>query len=257
MSKPAPRTAPSPRRAAPKAAAADERAPKLGDCLRAIRFERRMSLADVSAATGISRSTLSRVETDQLSLTYDKLVQLSRGLGIDLAELLSPRDEPAQRPALTRRAVAGPDEGRVLTVGTSVYRYMCTELSAKRMTPMVAEVRARSVAESNGLSAHPGEEFTYVLGGTVELHTEFYEPVTLGKGGCVYFDSTMRHTYVAVGDAPAQILCVCSVDDFTNHHASANPPDAHAAAAAPASLAAKPRAARPARRPRAPRIRDR
>jgi transcriptional regulator with XRE-family HTH domain len=194
----------------PAAAAEPERdMPNLGDCLRAIRFKRRLSLADVSAATGIARSTLSRVESNQLSLTYDKLVQLSRGLRIDLAELLT----PPSAPTLTRRAYSPPGGGKMLTVGTSVYHYMCTELSAKRMTPMLAEVRARTLAESNGLLAHPGEEFTYVVSGRVQLHTEFYEPLILETGACVYFDSTMRHTYVALDGAPAQILCVCSVDD--------------------------------------------
>lgn len=209
------RPSPAKSAAVSTAAPASAQAPELGDCLRSIRFERRLSLADVSAATGIAGSTLSRVERGQLSLTYDKLVQLSRGLGIDIADLLSARIQEKAPPILTRRALTQPGEGQAFTVGSSAYRYMCTELSAKRMTPMVAEIRARSISATNGLLAHPGEEFTYVLAGTVQLHTEFYEPLTLVTGACVYFDSTMRHTYVAVGDARAEILCVCSVDDFS------------------------------------------
>ena len=92
-----------PSRVAP-AAVQEKQIPLLGDCLRAIRFKRRLSLADVSAVTGIARSTLSRVESNQLSLTYDKLVQLSRGLQIDLAELLSPPASSDVAPLLTRRA---------------------------------------------------------------------------------------------------------------------------------------------------------
>ncbi len=224
--------------------------PNLGDCLRAVRFKRRLSLADVSVATGIARSTLSRVESNQLSLTYDKLIQLSRGLGIDLAELLSssPVDGQSQ-PKLTRRAFSPPGAGRVLAVGTSVYRYMCTELSAKRMTPMLAEVRARTVDESNGLLAHPGEEFTYILAGTVQLHTEFYEPLELEAGACVYFDSTMRHTYVSIGDTPARILCICSVDDVTIQHALVPP-------AEPAIADAGARTVRRGKQPRPARPRD-
>lgn len=193
-------------------------APNLGECLRAIRFRRRLSLADVSAATGLAASTLSRVETNQLSLTYDKLVQLSRGLEIDIAELLSAPDNGAAQPAMTRRSLAAPGEGKVVTVGSSAYRYLCTELSAKRMTPMVAEIHAREFAQTNGLLAHPGEEFVFVLSGTVQLLTEFYEPLTVETGACVYFDSTMRHTYLALHDTPASILCVCTSDDATIHH---------------------------------------
>src|SRR5882757_4741040 len=64
-----------------------DEAPNLGACLRQLRFRRRMSIAEVSAATGIAKSTLSRVEHDQLSLTYAKLLQLCKGLRIDIAEL--------------------------------------------------------------------------------------------------------------------------------------------------------------------------
>ncbi|MCX7057033.1 MAG: XRE family transcriptional regulator [Proteobacteria bacterium] len=212
-----------PKRATPKAApdaaksVPERHMPNLGDCLRAIRFKRRLTLADVSVATGIARSTLSRVESNQLSLTYDKLIQLSRGLQIDLTELLSSRIDGEAPPTLTRRTVTAPASGKIMEVGTSVYRYMCTEMSAKRMTPMWVEIHAHSLAETNGLLAHQGEEFTFVLAGTVRLHTEFYEPTVLETGAAVYFDSTMRHTYVAVGDRPAQILCVCAIADANVH----------------------------------------
>ena len=158
------------------------------------------------------------IESGQLSLTYDKLVQLSHGLSIDLAELLSSPNAPAPNAALTRRTFTPKGSGKTLTVGDTVYRYMCTEMSAKRMTPMVAEIHARTLEESNGLLAHPGEEFTYVLAGTVELHTEFYEPLLLEAGACVYFDSTMRHTYLAPSGTPGKILCVCSVNTTTAPH---------------------------------------
>jgi len=187
--------------------------PKLGECLRRLRFERRLSITDVAAATGISQSTLSRVERDQLSLTYDKLVQLCRGLNVDLAALFS-ADSAAQRPReLGRRTVTLPGAGRKVTVSAQEYLYLCTELAGKKMTPQLCVVNAHSLAESHGLTKHEGEEFGYVLEGTVQLHTEFYEPLTLPTGASVYFDSTMPHVYVSVGSEPARLLCVCSTPD--------------------------------------------
>jgi ribosome-binding protein aMBF1 (putative translation factor) len=109
MSRPHARKAPAPKQTTPETVPTtpppepERQIPNLGDCLRAIRFKRRLSLADVSAATGIARSTLSRVESNQLSLTYDKLVQLSRGLRIDLAELLSSPADGQSQAKLTRR----------------------------------------------------------------------------------------------------------------------------------------------------------
>jgi mannose-6-phosphate isomerase-like protein (cupin superfamily) len=220
---------------------ADAAGPNLGECLRAIRFRKRLSIADVSVATGLARSTLSRVEKDQLSLTYDRLLQLCRGLRIDLTELFSSQTE-LTRQAMTRRAFTPPGGGREVPVGEHIYNYLCTDLPRKKMTPMTAEIKARTLAQTNGLLRHEGEEFTYVLEGALELHTEFYEPMRVEAGGSVYFDSTMGHTYVALGDAPAKILCVCSAVESTVTQALLN--SAADEAATPASHTAPRRTAK-------------
>jgi uncharacterized cupin superfamily protein len=75
---------------------------------------------------------------------------------------------------------------------------------------MMIEVRAHSLAELDGLWSHVGEEFLYVLEGEISLHSELYEPSQLKKGDSAYFDSTMKHAYVAAGNAPARLLVMCS-----------------------------------------------
>jgi transcriptional regulator with XRE-family HTH domain len=180
--------------------------------LRQLRFERRLTIANVSGATGIAKSTLSRVENNQLSLTYAKLVQLCQGLKIDLADLFA--HDPSDRTQPTaRRAYTAAGGGRTFDVKLQRYTYLCSELAGKKMTPMIGIVRSRTLAESNGLLTHPGEEFTYVLEGRLVLHTEFYEPLTVDVGGSVYFDSEMGHAYVSVGTTPLRILCVCSTPE--------------------------------------------
>jgi len=191
--------------------------PRLGECLRQLRFDRKLSLTEVSALTGISKSTLSRVESDQLSLTYDKLLQLCRGLQVDLAALLNRNERRTGESG--RRTFTPPGGGRGVTVNLQAYTYLCTELAGKKMTPMIGTIRSRTLAESNGLLTHEGEEFTYVLEGRLELHTKFYEPLVLEAGGSVYFDSTMPHAYLSSGDAPLKILCVCSTPEPALLHA--------------------------------------
>jgi mannose-6-phosphate isomerase-like protein (cupin superfamily) len=108
-----------------------------------------------------------------------------------------------------------------VAVGLQGYAYLCTELSGKKMTPMTGIIRSRTLAESNGLLKHEGEEFSYVLEGRLELHTEFYAPLVLDPGGSVYFDSTMGHAYLSVGSAPLKILCVCTTPEHVLEHALA------------------------------------
>jgi transcriptional regulator with XRE-family HTH domain len=203
----------APNRRAEPAAPRETASPNLGACLRQLRFQRRLSIADVSVATGIAKSTLSRVENDQLSLTYSKLLQLCRGLQIDLAELFSHDSTPGGPRPMARRTFTLPGAGRDVSVGTQAYRYLCTELAGKKMTPMIGFIHSRTLAESNGFLKHDGEEFTFVLEGRMELHTEFYEPLVLEEGGSVYFDSTMGHAYLSTGSAPLRVLCVCSTPE--------------------------------------------
>jgi transcriptional regulator with XRE-family HTH domain len=182
--------------------------------LRSLRQRKRLSLSDVSEATGIATSTLSRVEHNQMSLTYDKLLQLCSGLGVDFSELFNPTDAGETIHKVSgRQASTPPEGGRELQVNMQHYRYLCTQLSGKKMTPMVGTVTATTLDEAGGLRSHEGEEFSFVLEGRLELHTEFYEPLVVEVGGCIYFDSTMAHAYVSIGDVPLKFLCVSSTPE--------------------------------------------
>ena len=68
----------------------------LGTALRSIRKERDWSLADMATATGLSVSSLSKIENGQRSLTYDKLVQLAESLSVDISRLFT--SSPARQP---------------------------------------------------------------------------------------------------------------------------------------------------------------
>lgn len=184
--------------------------PALGDRLRMLRQRNKWSLATVSAKTGLATSTLSRIENNRLSLTYEKLLQLSRGLGLDVAELISGGEEERSVETGTgRRAFTPPGGGREIQTEYHYYRYLCTEMTGKKMTPIIGKTSATDIREVGGFLRHDGEELVFVISGTLEVHTEFYEPLRVEAGGCVYFDSNMGHAFVAVGE-PATFLSVCS-----------------------------------------------
>ncbi|KGM32294.1 helix-turn-helix domain-containing protein [Inquilinus limosus] len=182
--------------------------PKLGECLKALRRRHGWTLQEVSRRTGVAVSTLSKVENDQMSLTYDKLLQISEGLGINLAELLSAPAETGA--AMARRSISRPGEGLLQVTPNYDYLYLCTELQRKRMVPVLTTVKIRSIEAFGPLVHHSGEELIYVLEGAIEVHTDHYAPVRLEKGGSIYIDSTMGHGYVSVGEGDATILGVCS-----------------------------------------------
>jgi transcriptional regulator with XRE-family HTH domain len=185
--------------------------PTLGTLLRALRSRNRWTLKEMSDRSGIPVSTLSKVEHDRLTLTYDKLLQLSRRLNIRMSELFAEGDA-ATEPAVTARRSIG-DIERSVRVKTANYDYfyLCTELRRKRMIPIITRIRAKSVEEFGELVHHPGEEFIYVLAGRIVVHTDFYDPVPLDEGQSIYIDSNMGHAYVTgEGCEEATVLGICS-----------------------------------------------
>jgi transcriptional regulator with XRE-family HTH domain len=186
----------------------------LGRMLRGLRHRNAWTLKEMSARTGIPLSTLAKVEHDRLSLTYDKLQQLSDRLNIRLSDLFAGSTDAGEQLVTARRSVGHMDRAVRVTTRNYDYYFMCPELRRKRMIPLLTRIRARNVAEFGELVRHAGEEYVYVLKGRVEIHTEFYDPLLLETGESVYLDSSMGHAYVAAkGCKEALVLGVCSSAD--------------------------------------------
>lgn len=184
-----------------------------GALIRKERLRRGWTLAEASARTGVPISTLSRAENDKISLTYDKLASISRGLEIDISALFGGEATPPQPKVLGRRSITKADGGRRIETANYGHSYLAADLLNKPFIPVVADIRARSLAEFGDLVRHEGEEFAFVLEGVVMLHTSLYAPVRLETGDSIYFDSGMGHAYVAAGDGPCRVLSICTGEE--------------------------------------------
>ena len=196
----------------PQPAPAIGRTPaKPGAMLKSLRIQRGWTLKDVSRRTGYPVSTLSKIENDRVSLTYDKLTRISAGLEVDFSRLFGATDASAQESGPQgRRSIARAGEGKSIESKAYSHVYPAAELLNKRIIPIVVELRARSLEEFGELVRHSGEEYVYVLEGEVDVHTSVYAPVRLAVGDSIYIDSTMGHAYVAAGSQPCRVLAICS-----------------------------------------------
>jgi transcriptional regulator with XRE-family HTH domain len=223
--------------------------PTLGTLMRALRTRNSWTLQEMSDKTGIPRSTLAKVEHDRLTLSYDKLLQISQRLKIRMSELFAAAGDESEARALTRRSVGKLSTAVHVDSPNYEYFFLCPDLRKKRMVPMVARPRARTLEEFGELIRHSGEEFFYVLQGRVEVHTEFYEPVTLEQGECIYIDSTMGHAYIlAPGCDEALAIGGCTSADEALETLSRTAPNGTPDAAAKASESAT---SKPGRKPAA------
>ena len=185
--------------------------PTIGGLLRSLRARKGWTLKQMSEHSGIPLSTLSKVEHDRLTLTYDKLLQLSERLKIRMSDLFAESNEPTAQPVTARRSIGKMERAIRVNTPNYDYFYLCAELRRKRVIPILTRIRAKSVEEFGELVHHSGEEYIFVLEGRVQIHTEFYDPIVLDVGESIYIDSNMGHAYVAAeGCDEATVLGVCS-----------------------------------------------
>lgn len=193
-----------------------------GAAIRAFRQRLGLTLKEVSARTGLAISTLSKLEMGRASLSFEKLIKISQGLGVEVSELLGSIRHPATPSATLaratgRRVIQRAGEGLLVETPPYQHTFLADELLNRRMVPILATVHARSIdeviAEFGDLIRHPGEEFALVVEGEVEFHSQLYAPVRLKVGDSIYFDSSMGHGYVNVGDGRCTVISVCTGDD--------------------------------------------
>jgi transcriptional regulator with XRE-family HTH domain len=192
---------------------------RIGQAVRARRSELGMSLATLAGDLGIATSSLSKLENGLTPITFERLERLSRLLDVDMGVLLGgaslrhraddgangTEERPPQgfgaRRTVTRAGAEQAVEGGVYTL-----LFHATDLLEKKFQPVIAEVLCTDIKDYGPYTRHDGEEFNYVLSGTLDFHTDVYGPVRLEAGDSIYFDAEMGHAHIRVGDEPCRLL---------------------------------------------------
>jgi len=178
---------------------------ELGARLKQLRQANDMTVAALSQAAGVAKSTISKIESGQMSPTFDIIQKVAKGLNLDVAAFFADND---QRSTGGRRAVTPRGEGKKNENPYYAHRLLCAELASKKMFPVISRIKARSISEFKSMVSQEGEEFFYVLSGRVTVYSEFYEPLELGPGDSMYFDCTMAHATISTSDEDAEVLWV-------------------------------------------------
>jgi len=178
--------------------------------VKALRTRSGITLTELAERSALAVSTISKIETGQLSPGYETIQRLAIGLDVEVAELFQARVEPV---STGRRGITRKGQGVRHRSKNYDYEALAADVSKKQFLPLFATIKARTVEQFGGLPSHEGEEFVFVVSGTVVLHSEHYEPLTLGPGDSAYFDSRAGHALVSAGDEDAKIVWVCSDRD--------------------------------------------
>jgi transcriptional regulator with XRE-family HTH domain len=166
----------------------------VGPRLRALRSERGTTLAQLSETTGISVSTLSRLESGQRRPTLELLLPLARAHQVQLDELVDA--PPTGDPRIYQKPIK-----RHGTVHIPLSRRPGGLQAFKQILP--AGYPGNDVVQKT----HEGYDWFYVLSGRIRLKLGDQDFV-VKEGEAVEFDCRVPHWFSNPGPGPTEVLCL-------------------------------------------------
>jgi transcriptional regulator with XRE-family HTH domain len=165
----------------------------VGPRLKRLRLRRDITLTELAAGTGISASTLSRLEAGLRRPTLEQLLPLARAYGVTLDELVDA--PPTGDPRINLRPVAGHGGAVILPLtrrpgGIQAYKFV--------LPPGDDATRPE-------LRTHEGYDWVYVLNGTLRLVLGEHD-LLLSPGEAAEFDTRTPHWFGATSAGPVEYL---------------------------------------------------
>jgi transcriptional regulator with XRE-family HTH domain len=173
--------------------AVDRTLDAVGPRLKQLRQRRDITLADLAEETGISTSTLSRLEAGLRRPTLEQLLPLARAYGVTLDELVDA--PPTGNPRINLRPIACSDGSTILPLtrrpgGIQAYKFVLP--------------RGDDDAEPD-LRTHEGYDWVYVLNGTLRMVLGEHDLI-LKPGEAAEFDTRTPHWFGATSAGSVEYL---------------------------------------------------
>jgi len=184
----------------------EDRAVDVGERVKRVREKRGLSLLDISRRTGIDVSLLSEIEEGQSAPPLGTVIKLAKALEMKMGYFIS-GDE--LRPFTIvhrgdRKVVSRYDSKRDKHYGYG-YESLAPYKKDRHMEPFLVTLQPATTEEER--SAHDGQEFIFVLTGSMEVRLG-EEIHVLEPGDAIYYDSTVPHLVKCHGQETTRILAV-------------------------------------------------
>jgi len=168
----------------------------VGKKIKKARTGKKMSYESLANETGFSVDFIKKVEAGKITPPVGSLLQISRALEIDSEDLLKEDEDRIQ------------DRIKAYTNRTDSYAYTTLTPGAENKHLKAFRVKIDAMKDHEGVSYnHAGEEFVYVLEGSIEVVVG--EHVNkLGPGGSLHFNSGVQHHLKNIGQTDAELIVV-------------------------------------------------
>lgn len=180
----------------------------MGQTIRQMRLDRQLTLEQAAERAGCTPGFLSQVERNQAVPSITMLYAIAKALDVDVTHFF---------PQMTIGAkVVRADERETFRFEGSfiAYSLLSTSFPNRTLQPLLVHVNpAEGALPADELRSHPGEEFAYVLEGTLRFRIgdEVYD---LNPGDSIHFKSTIPHRMENPRDKPTLYYCVLTPPVF-------------------------------------------
>ena len=174
----------------------------IGNRMKELRELSDISIQDFAQELNIDREMYEKYEKGEIDIPASLLYEIANKFNVDLGLILTGEESRMSIFDVTRANKGISVERR------KEYNHenLCSKFIHKKAETFLVTVDP----EKNpipSLNSHPGQEFNYVLEGTLKIYIHNNE-IVLNKGDSIFFDSSHRHAMVALNDEPAKFLAV-------------------------------------------------
>ncbi len=178
---------------------------EVAERIRGLREILEISIEEMAIATDLSPKEYSELENGTKDYSFSFLYKCSEKLGVDLSVLLT-----GENPTLGFYVISRKDEGLPIDRRAG-FRYLHKAHLFKNRTAQPFVVTAPfDPAEQEKpihLSSHEGQEFNFVIKGTLKIAMEGHIE-TLNEGDCIYYDATHGHGMIATGGKDCEFIAL-------------------------------------------------
>ena len=176
---------------------------QIGERLKGLREIFNISAEEVAELCEVSLEHYLKIEAGEADPSVYRLSRISKRYGIDLDVLIF-GEEPRMRGYYITRAGKGPEVDR-----GNEYKYqsLAGGFRNRKVDPFLAQVDPLPGDKKYTQNTHDGQEFDFVLQGTLELTIED-KVLVLEPGDSIYFDSKRMHCFRALNGKPATFVCI-------------------------------------------------
>lgn len=182
----------------------------IGAKIKHLRTQRKMTLKDLSEKTNLSIGFLSQLERGLTSIATDTLGTIADVFEVELSYFFL-------KPRTKKKAIIRSYEKEVFNICTSgcIQYNLSNDLNEKKMLPRLVDILPNNTDEDIQSYMHEGEEFIYVLEGTLTLFLDG-EQHELYPGDSIHYNSSRNHNWANYTNKMVRIVVVATPNPFNN-----------------------------------------